>query len=388
LAEWGWRVLPCYSAPGGMCSCDKTDCRSPGKHPRTPHGVKDATVNEEQIKVWATQWPDCNWAVATGRESGVFVLDVDGEKGRASLVTLEAAHGPLPVTLTSITGREGGGEHRWFNYPAGREIRSSAGILGTRLDVRGSGGYVIVPPSVHQSGRTYQWAAPQHSIADAPEWLLESLTEAVHRERSLLPKHVGILHEGERNDGLFRFACALQRKGLTPERIALEVNAANLKRCKPSPLPPEEIQTIVSNATKYPSGGPDPLETAWNAIPADVPPGYARFIALARQLQLARPEHPITLPVERIGELMVRDWTQIRRWRKRAVRDGWLQLKERALWLNHRAALYTFTDVPLADECYVPLEKCPTSTESSVPLSLSRPTGLMGQSDANGTRRL
>jgi len=322
--------------------------------------------------------------VATGQQSGAFVLDVDGEKGRASLATLEAKHGPLPVTLISRTGR---GEHRWFNHPTGCEIRSSAGTLGAGLDVRSAGGYVIVPPSIHANGRAYQWADPQNPIANAPNWLIELLTEAARQERNLLPKHVSFLFEGERNDGMFRFACALQRRGLTLESIASKVNTANLKRCKLSPLPPDEIQAIVSNATKYPTGGPDPLVTAWKAIPPDVPPGYARFIALARQLQLARPGHPIALPVERIGELFLRDRKQIQRWRQYAVRDGRLQLKERALWLGHRAALYTFTDVPLAAQSSVPLaeERCPTSTESSVPLSLSSPKGLMGQSDANGT---
>jgi hypothetical protein len=379
----GWRVLPCHSAIEGKCSCGGGPKCKPGKHPWTVHGWKEATVNEEQIRAWSEKYPGCNWAVATGQQSGVIVLDVDGEKGWESLAALEAQHGPLPITLASTTGRGG---HRWFRYPAKSEIRNSAGKLGDGIDVRSSGGYVIVPPSVHQSGRAYQWANPQHPIADAPNWLVELLAEAALRERRLLPRHVGVLVEGERNEGLFRFACALRRKGLAPERIASEVNTANLKRCKPSPLPPEEIQTIVSNATKYPPGGPDPLETAWRAIPADMPAGYARFIALARQLQLARPGHPIALPVERIGELMVRDRKQIQRWRQYAVRDGWLQLKERALWLGHRAALYTFTDVPLAETGIVPLaeRKCPTSTKSSVPLSLKSPKGIMGHSELMG----
>lgn len=387
-AERGWPVFPVHSPAPPGCSCGRPDCNRIGKHPRTVKGLKDASRDIGMIREWWSRWPDANIGIATGPGSGIFVLDLDGEKGRASLAALETQHGPLPATLTSITGRADGGEHRWFNYPAEHEIRNSSGRLGVGLDVRGTGGYVIVPPSVHESGRAYQWADSQHTIADAPEWFLEWLAEAAHRERSLLPNHVGVLYEGERNDGLFRFACALRRKGLTPEKIASEVNAANLKRCKPSPLPSEEIQTIVSNATKYPAGGPDPLETAWKAIPADVPLGYARFIALARQLQLARPEHPIALPVERIGKLMQRDWTQIRRWRKRAVGEKWLQLKERALWPHHRAALYTFTDVPLTHQGCVPLaeDNCPTSTESGVPLSLSCPTGLMGQSNANGTQ--
>jgi Bifunctional DNA primase/polymerase, N-terminal/Primase C terminal 1 (PriCT-1) len=382
-ARLGWRVLPCHSALDGECSCARSaNCR-PGKHPRTEHGLKDASGDDRQIEVWATQWPGCNWAVATGPQSGVFVLDVDGERGRASLDGLESKYGPLPATRISTTGR---GEHRWFGYPAGRSIRTSVGKIGRGLDVRGNGGYVLVPPSIHANGAPYKWRDANAPIADAPDWLMELLAEAARREQSLLPDHVSVLVEGKRNDGMFRFACALRRKGLTPERIASEVDAANLKRCKP-PLRPEEIEGIVSKAARYPRGGPDPLETAWKAVSADVSPGYGQFLALAENLQRSRPALTIALPVERIGELMRRDWTQVRRWRKRAAKEGRLQLKESPLWLRHRAALYIFHRVPLAEPHGVPLaeENCPSSTKEPVPLSLKSPTGLMGHPNGRDT---
>src|SRR5208282_3587219 len=96
LAERGWRVFPCHSAPGGRCSCGKFPCgtnnKNAGKHPRTLHGLRDATTDEQQIRTWARKWPGSNWAVACGPESGFWVLDVDGEKGRVSLAALEAQH--------------------------------------------------------------------------------------------------------------------------------------------------------------------------------------------------------------------------------------------------------------------------------------------------------
>ena len=61
--------------------------------------------------------------------------------------------------------------------PDGPEVRGSAGKLGEGLDIRGAGGYVIVPPSVHETGRTYRWADPEQSIADAPSWLLDLLSD-------------------------------------------------------------------------------------------------------------------------------------------------------------------------------------------------------------------
>src|SRR5271170_1682009 len=173
-ARRGWHMLPCHSAPGGKCSCGKSDCHSPGKHSRIDGWPDNATIDEKQIDAWVARWPNCSWAVPTGPKSGMLVLDVDGEAGRASLAVLEEKYGPLPTTLTSTTGR---GAHRWFRYPAGRTVRNSAGKLGLGLDVRGDGGCVIVPPSIHANGTPYRWLAPNESIADAPEWLLELIAE-------------------------------------------------------------------------------------------------------------------------------------------------------------------------------------------------------------------
>jgi hypothetical protein len=67
----------------------------------------------------------------------------------------------------------GGGIHLFFRYPRGTEIRNSAGLLGPGLDVRGEGGYVVVPPS-HTQG-SYEWV-DSSPLAEA-SWLLERLTE-------------------------------------------------------------------------------------------------------------------------------------------------------------------------------------------------------------------
>ena len=101
----------------GGCSCGNQKCPSPGKHPRTPRGAKDATTDPSQIKAWWQNWPDANVGIATGPESGLVVLDVDvdvekGTDGEASLRELEAKHGQLPMTIEAETGR--GGRRAWF----------------------------------------------------------------------------------------------------------------------------------------------------------------------------------------------------------------------------------------------------------------------------------
>jgi len=106
-----------------------------------------------------------------GRAAGMFALDIDHPDGPASLAALEAKHGALPLTLSQTTG--GGGRQMFFRWPEGREVRNSAGKLGPGLDVRGEGGYVIMPPSVHPSGGVYAWdGGPDTPVVDAPEWFL------------------------------------------------------------------------------------------------------------------------------------------------------------------------------------------------------------------------
>ncbi len=72
----GWAVFPLHSIIDGKCSCGKA-CGSHGKHPRTPNGLKDATVIEETISRWWQRWPGANIGLLTGARSGFWVLDVD-----------------------------------------------------------------------------------------------------------------------------------------------------------------------------------------------------------------------------------------------------------------------------------------------------------------------
>ena len=176
-ARRGWRVLPLHTANDGQCSCAAgQSCDHPGKHPRTPNGVKDATTDRTIIKAWWNRWPDANIGIATGRASGIFVLDVDGNVGKASLKELQAEHGRLKKTVTVQTGK---GRHRYFRCDGAR-VGNSAGRLGKGIDVRGDGGYVVAAGSVHASGAHYRFVdgrgLDEIEIAPAPKWLLDLVT--------------------------------------------------------------------------------------------------------------------------------------------------------------------------------------------------------------------
>ena len=106
---------------------------------------------------WWRKEPNANVGIVTGRINRLVVLDVDPAKGGDQALTdLEHEHGALPKTVSVRTG--GGGQHFYFQHP-GVPIPNCAGKLGPGLDVRGEGGYVVAPPSIHLSGKPYEWGA-------------------------------------------------------------------------------------------------------------------------------------------------------------------------------------------------------------------------------------
>jgi hypothetical protein len=149
-AARGYAVFPCWPQ---------------SKAPACRRGFHDATTNPATIRRW---WlaTDYNIGIATGIASGVWVLDIDGDAGATAMAALEARHGPLPATLISTTSN---GCHLWFRYTS--PVPCSADQIAHGLDVRGDGGYVLAPPSVHPDGPTYRWTN-NRPLAVASEWLV------------------------------------------------------------------------------------------------------------------------------------------------------------------------------------------------------------------------
>lgn len=138
-AAKGWRVFP---------------VEPKGKKPLITDWPNRATTDEHTIRTWWAKRPDANIGLATGKGSGVFVIDIDGEDGERSWTQLVTEIPDIPEeTLTASTGS---GRHLFFKYPPKREVRNRTAFR-PGLDVRGEGGYVVAPPSVHPSGRLYAW---------------------------------------------------------------------------------------------------------------------------------------------------------------------------------------------------------------------------------------
>ena len=144
------------------------------KRPITKNGFHSASTDPVLIKKWWKQNTTASIGIPTGDKSGVWVFDVDSYKPGVTeaLDNIIKANGPLPETKTQQTG--GGGLQYFFRYP-GFKIPSRNGYIAPGIDVKGDGGYVIIPPSGHPSGGQYKWIDERPS-ADAPQWLLDLVT--------------------------------------------------------------------------------------------------------------------------------------------------------------------------------------------------------------------
>jgi hypothetical protein len=223
-------------------------CKPRSKEPGTWHGLKDATTDENIIAGWWRGNPHFNIGIATGEKSGVFVVDIDGEDGIRSMADLEDRHGVLPPTVESTTGR---GLHLFFAYPEGRVVRNSVEALAPGVDVRGQGGSVIAPPSIHPRC-AYAWAADSaKAFGAAPDWLLALIAKPTNtRPRAAAPEQwralVQGVSEGARDSSITKLAGHLLRRRVDPIVVLALLQGFNATYCSPS-LPEDDIVRIVDS---------------------------------------------------------------------------------------------------------------------------------------------
>jgi hypothetical protein len=173
---------------GPLCASELIDPAHPrrgrrvlgphGKDPvgrLVPHGVLDFTDDLDTVIQWWSRHP---WNIGARVPESMFVLDVDGPdrrphpgRGLTALAELEDRFGPLPATLTQITGS--GGLHLFFRRPPGK--LSKAGLPGG-LEYKDHGGYIVAAPSIHPDSRErYVWV--DHPVATPPAWLVALIIE-------------------------------------------------------------------------------------------------------------------------------------------------------------------------------------------------------------------
>lgn len=236
-AARGWHVFP---------------VKHKDKAPLTRTGFKEATVSEDQIRKWWQQWPDANIGIATGTISGILVVDIDPRnRGDEEIELLAIENGWWVDTKTVKTG--GNGTHYYFKCETAFACVNG---LWDGVDIKADGGYVVAPPSITEN--KYVWIEPEenYELQPVPEWIIEELQK---RRRSVKPPAgveedgVFTLAEGQRDNGLTKFAGTLRRHSCDFEEMLNSLLGYNLRHCKP-PLPEKDVARIARSISEKPAG--------------------------------------------------------------------------------------------------------------------------------------
>lgn len=297
-AEHGWHVFPLLPR---------------GKHPllKNGGGFTAATCSAEIVADWWHANPDANIGLWPG-QSQLVVIDLDGPDGQANAQTLGLLSQP---TLECRTGRADGGRHLYFKRP---NFPISNAAIGKKIDVRCDAGYVILPPSVHPSGRRYEWLGRVEDIQELPPAVVELLRRAqavggenagVGGERSSARGVVfeDTISEGGRNNALTRYAGRLLAKGVPEDETLILVSSINQAKCKPA-LPQHEINAMVAGlaqreAKKRVTSGGTTISLVDESVDVADPPSFA---TLASQ-QVAKARALLTRDVSRAPRWAWRD---------------------------------------------------------------------------------
>jgi hypothetical protein len=225
----GWRILPV--TPGG-------------KQPLNGQGIDHATTDLNAIRTWFTERPDANIGIRLDT-ADLFAVDIDPRNGGSLELINE-----LPPTLTAKTG--GGGMHLLYRMPNGAQV---PGRLRQGVDIKYRG-YIVVEPSRHPSGGTYNWqdwdvleGEGPPEIAHAPPIVFGGANE--HQQRRA---PMGAVGPGERNEYLSREAFKLRKLGLPVSAIEAALLVMNREKCSP-PLEEHEVRAIAKGKARVAAAG-------------------------------------------------------------------------------------------------------------------------------------
>lgn len=249
-AKKGYVVFPAHNPTfedGGVtaCSCQDPKCNAIGKHPRFPGWQQQATKDEAQIREWWKRYPNANIATPTGAAFGLGVVDLDTGEAEDEANRLGYVQGGAVVK----TGR---GRQLHFD-PNGRKIKNTSSEIASGLDTRGEGGLVILPGSIHYSGKSYEWEVePNGHKPVAPEWMPERgviLKDASFDTAAALQG----FDEGQRNSGAASLAGKLRNSGV-PEDAARELVLKAARNSRPPLDDDEALAVLESIYSRYPAG--------------------------------------------------------------------------------------------------------------------------------------
>lgn len=280
--KMGWSVIPACWPENGECACGMKHSDA-GKQPIVRwKDYQTRLPTLEEIAAWWSKWPTANIACITGAVSGIAVVDLEHE-GLAAAEKLG-----LHSSLISLTGK---GRHLIYRHP-GEDVCNRAKLAGIKgLDIRGDGGYIILPPSRHQTGKRYRWATGITShLPVFPSQLMSTVSSGGSAQSSNIPgqKIVGKpqgwltealegLSHGNRNNTLAQVVGRLHRDRWTPS----DIRSLLLPHALRVQFPERELDTIIGSVTRYPVEVRGRFSGAAN-VPAGNVPALAEPLVIRR----------------------------------------------------------------------------------------------------------
>jgi len=203
--------------------------------------LQEQRVTHDKITLWWGRYPHANVGIITGMVSGILVMDLDSQNSKDYAKTMGTPE--TPIALTSK------GAHVYFDFPTDLVGNKSDRKLG--MDIRGEGGYVVAPPSIHPSGAVYKWTGwhPWNTIiAPMPRWLIDwcnQQSRSEERQKGWQNEILEGVTDGGRNNAAASLAGRFFNKDLSVPEIT-EILLMWNERNTP-PLPEEEIIRTVSS---------------------------------------------------------------------------------------------------------------------------------------------
>jgi putative DNA primase/helicase len=204
-AEIGWPIFPIWPIVNGRCTCRNPKCDNAGKHPITSGWPRTLPMTADAARLqWAPRLGERGFGLNCGPVAGVFGIDADRRHGAEATLTEWKRQGRRSDTVIDATGD---GWHFIYRWPEGFEPEIRAQDLGGGIQCRGAGHYLVLAPSMHRSGRRYEWVRSpfEHEIAVAPDWLLELIAGATKKDMRIAnggPGEQFLVPIGHRHDAL------------------------------------------------------------------------------------------------------------------------------------------------------------------------------------------
>lgn len=195
-------------------------------------------ASKETITSWFTNLSGAGVGIVTGKVSNIIVLDVES----TCPYPIEDILKKYPTQLVSRSGS--GGYHLFYQYPTNVPKVANRVRIFDGADLRADGGFIVLPPTIHSSGRRYEWVS-EGVPGRFPAALLDLRSQPKVQSDGWITEALRGVSEGGRNDACARLAGYFFKKGMTydiVESLLLDWNERN-----DPPMPTREVRTTIKS---------------------------------------------------------------------------------------------------------------------------------------------